>query len=138
MASARRSHDRDRATDSARPANRRKQLGDFGEQAVASWYTTRGATILDRNWRVREGEIDLIALNAGVLSIVEVKTRSSDRYGSPFEAITPTKAARLRRLAGMWLSSRTDLRYASIQIDVASVTIDKEGQPVIEVLTLDV
>jgi putative endonuclease len=77
--------------------------------------------VVARNWRSRQGEIDLIARRADVLVICEVKTRTSRAFGEPFEAVTRTKQVRLRRLAAEWLrSGSTGGRY-EIRFDVASV-----------------
>ena len=87
---------------------------------MARWYEARGYEVLARNWRVREGELDLVVARAGALVFCEVKSRSSDAFGLPAEAVTVSKQARLRRLAGLWLTadgrSWTDVRF-----DVASV-----------------
>jgi len=117
-------------------ADPRRQLGVFGEQAVARWYEQRGAVVVDRNWRVRGGELDLVVRERAALVFVEVKTRRSNRYGSPVEAITPTKAARLRRLVGAWLSAHPTTRAKSVRIDIACVTFDTAGTPAIEIVTV--
>ncbi len=124
-------------TDVVVHADRRRTLGAFGEAAVAAWYRQRGATIVDRNWRVREGELDLVVFQRGRLSFVEVKTRRSTRFGSPVEAITPAKAARLRRLVGLWLEHHPRSRRRAIELVVASVTIDADGRPNIAVVPID-
>ena len=81
--------------------------------------------VLDRNWRCRDGEIDLVVLDGAVLAFVEVKTRSSTRFGDPAEAVTPAKAARLRRLAIRWLAAQRDtgdpLPWTEIRFDVVSI-----------------
>ena len=59
--------------------------------------------VLDRNWRCELGEIDLVLRDGHTLVVCEVKTRSALRFGSPLEAVTEAKAARLRRLAARWL-----------------------------------
>ena len=74
-----------------------------------------------RNWRSRQGEIDLIARRAGLLVFCEVKTRSSAAFGEPFEAVTRTKQMRLRRLAAEWLRGRTGGGRYELRFDVASV-----------------
>jgi putative endonuclease len=116
----------------------RRALGAFGEDAVARWYADRGAAILDRNWRVREGEIDLVVMDRATVVIVEVKTRRSTKFGLPVEAITPAKAARLRRLAGLWLHAHRQVRANRIRIDIASVFVDRSGSARVEVVPLDV
>ena len=74
-----------------------------------------------RNWRSRQGEIDLIAVRGDVLVFCEVKTRSSTAFGQPFEAVTRSKQMRLRRLAAEWLRSSTRRRSFELRFDVASV-----------------
>jgi putative endonuclease len=104
----------------------RRSLGTFGEDAAARWYEARGFEIVDRNWRVREGEIDLVARRGTTIVFCEVKTRSSDRFGSPVESVTATKQRRLRTLAAKWLAAhparRGDERRGEVRFDVASVT----------------
>lgn len=92
-------------------------LGHRGEQAAAAYLVGLGWTILDRNWRCPEGELDIVAHDGGRPVVCEVKTRSSAAYGTPLEAITPDKAARLRRLAGRWAAAHR-VRGADVRIDV--------------------
>jgi putative endonuclease len=88
---------------------------------VAAWYETRGFELVARNWRTRQGEIDLIVRKAGLLVFCEVKTRTSNAFGEPFEAVTRSKQLRLRRLAAEWLrSAPRGVRY-DLRFDVASV-----------------
>ncbi|HET9600940.1 MAG TPA: YraN family protein [Acidimicrobiales bacterium] len=98
----------------------RRATGAWGEQQVARWYEARGYQVLARNWRVREGELDLVVARDGVIAFCEVKSRSGAEFGQPFEAVTGPKQARLRRLAAMWL--RADGRsWPVVRFDVASV-----------------
>jgi putative endonuclease len=108
-------------------------VGDAGETAVAAWYRARGYDIVARNWRVREGEIDVIARNASTLVFCEVKTRRSTAFGSPAEAVTYRKQARLRVLATRWLAEHR-ARAHDIRFDVAEVRPDGRGNWIVEML----
>lgn len=101
-------------------SDRRRRLGDRGEELVAQWYIERGFQILDRQWRCRRGEIDLVVAGPGLVVFCEVKTRSSDAYGSPFAAVGPRKQERLRELALLWLSGQTG-SVGRMRFDVAGV-----------------
>ena len=101
---------------------RRQQLGKNGEDQAAREYERRGYIVLERNWRVREGEVDLIVCRSGLLVFCEVKSRSSDRFGSPAEAVDWRKQQQVRTIAGRYLSSRTGGAPNAIRFDVAAVT----------------
>jgi putative endonuclease len=77
--------------------------------------------VVVRNWRCREGEIDLIARKGRAYVFVEVKSRGSVAYGVPAEAVTRPKQARIRRLAARWLEHDAPARARSIRFDVAAV-----------------
>ena len=96
-------------------------LGAAGEEAVAAWYEARGYEVLVRNWRCREGELDLVARNGRLYVFCEVKRRTTDRFGAPVEAVTREKQARLRRLAARWLEDDAPARAREIRFDVAAV-----------------
>jgi putative endonuclease len=102
----------------------RRALGASGEDQVASWYEARGYRVLDRNWRCRAGELDIVAGRDGLVAFCEVKTRSSVAFGSPAEAVTPAKQARLRRLGVQWLE-QSGARARELRFDVASVLADE-------------
>lgn len=75
-----------------------------------------------RNWRCREGELDLIARKGPTLIVCEVKTRSGSRFGAPFEAVTRQKQLRIRRLTARWLATAEPrVHPREIRFDVASV-----------------
>lgn len=98
----------------------RRRLGARGEELAASRYADEGFQVLDRNWRCRIGEIDLVLQKGSTLVVCEVKTRSTLAYGSPAEAVTALKRARLRRLAARWLAEH-DVHPATVRFDVACV-----------------
>lgn len=100
--------------------NPRKQLGDYGEKLAASWYQQRGYRVLARNWRCRNGELDLVLARGGEIVFCEVKTRSSRRFGHPVEAVTRSKQLRIRQLAVLWLQS-SGARSRRLRFDVAAV-----------------
>jgi len=95
-------------------------LGQAGEDLAAEHLRRAGYDVIDRNWRCRAGEIDLIALDDGVLVACEVKTRRGLRFGSPLEAVTPTKLGRLRGLARAYLAAH-DLAVRGVRIDVIGI-----------------
>ena len=102
-------------------------IGEVGETFVANHLKKKGYAILARNWRIKDGEIDLVALSPnGKITFVEVKSRSSMAFGHPLEAISPDKAFRLQRLALAWLVSNSKFG-AYFQIDAAAVIIAPSG-----------
>jgi putative endonuclease len=107
----------------------RRALGDFGERLAARHLEKQGLTLLDRNWRCPEGEIDIVARDGSTLVVCEVKTRSSTRYGTPLEAITMQKARRLHRLGVCWARAH-ELGYVDLRVDVVTVLLGK--RPAIE------
>jgi putative endonuclease len=84
----------------------RSVLGEEGERVAARFLEARGYRILERNYRTRRGEIDLIAEDGRILVFVEVKVRRDDRFGGPAAAITRGKQARIARLAQQYLAWR--------------------------------
>ncbi|PWJ25870.1 putative endonuclease [Branchiibius hedensis] len=100
----------------------RATLGQWGERVAVRFLTDGGWQIIERNWRCRYGEIDLIVHDprAGVVAFVEVKTRRSDAFGGPLAAVDHRKAARLRRLAGQWLQEHPH-QAAVVRVDVVAV-----------------
>ncbi|GAA2629016.1 YraN family protein [Dactylosporangium fulvum] len=105
-------------------------VGGYGERLAGRYLMSQGLVILDRNWRgpagVREirGELDLIARDGDDIVFVEVKTRRSTRFGGPAEAIVPSKARRLRKLATQWLAAN-GAGYRDVRFDVISVFLGR-------------
>lgn len=113
------------------------EVGRRGEMLAAELLTQEGYTLLARNWRGREGELDAVALDGATLVAVEVKTRSSTTFGHPAEAVTPAKIARLRRLMGQWLGEfGRDVRprFTALRIDVVAVTLPRTGAAHVDLL----
>ncbi|MGB3770829.1 MAG: YraN family protein [Rhodococcus sp. (in: high G+C Gram-positive bacteria)] len=98
------------------------ELGRSGEDAAADYLTTAGLQIIVRNWRCRYGEVDIIAADGDTIVFVEVKTRSGRGFGTPAEAVTPVKAQRIHRLAGVWLAEQRG-PWVPVRFDVVEVII---------------
>lgn len=98
----------------------RRELGAAGEAAAAAWYEARGWTVVARNWRCCDGELDLVLRKGRTIAFCEVKARSSTAFGTPAEAVTALKQRRLRRLGAAWLAE-TGTRPAEVRFDVAAV-----------------
>ena len=101
----------------------RLALGASGEAAVARWYESQGWTVLDRNWKVRAGELDLVVQRGRIVAFCEVKTRSTLDFGSPAEAVDHDKRNRIRHLARLWIDD-APRKPAEIRFDVATVVGD--------------
>ena len=98
----------------------RRALGAHGEAAAAAWYEANGYEVVARNWRCREGELDLIVRDGRTYVFCEVKTRTSTAFGAPVEAITREKRTRIRHLAARWLSE-APVVAREIRFDVVAV-----------------
>jgi putative endonuclease len=105
-------------------------VGRFGEQVAAEHLERAGLTIIARNWRCPEGEIDIVAADGDTLVVCEVKTRSGLGYGDPAEGVVAAKAARLRRLALRWLAAQP-LCWRELRFDVVTVLRRQSGAPVV-------
>jgi putative endonuclease len=108
----------------------RADIGALGEQLAVDHLSSLGLRVLARNWRCRYGELDVIAVDdtSRIVVFVEVKTRTSDRFGGVAQAVTPDKVRRLRRLAGLWLAAQ-DGSWSAIRIDVVGVRIGRRRTP---------
>ena len=106
-------------------------LGQRGEQAAAEFLTAAGFRVLARNWRCAEGEIDIVAVERHTLVVCEVKTRSSDRCGTPLESVSRAKRNRLRRLAIRWLTAH-GVRFDQVRIDIVGVQPGADGGLAVE------
>ena len=110
-----------------------KNLGDQGEELAGDYLLAHGCTLLDRQWRCRYGELDLVARDAdGTICFVEVKLRSGNLAGLPREAVDRRKRERLRAAAACYLSQH-DLD-APARFDVAEVYCAENGAMRVEYL----
>ncbi len=100
----------------------KKRIGDRGEDAAAAYLERAGMTIVERNWRCKSGEVDIIALDGEVLVMCEVKTRRSTAKGTPDEAVTPAKQRRYARLANAYLQ-HAGLADQQLRFDVVSILV---------------
>jgi putative endonuclease len=108
-------------------------LGKAGEDLACDELRRRGYAILDRRYRTRNGELDIVARDGGMLVFVEVKTRSSARYGVPSDALTPAKCRQVAAMAADYLIRRRP-RALGCRFDVVAITFDERGRPAIEVI----
>lgn len=105
---------------------RNQAVGAYGERCAVRHLIEAGLRPVARNWRCPDGEIDIIAWEGEVLAFCEVKTRRTDDFGSPAEAVVPAKARRLRGLAARWLAE-TGTSAEEIRFDVLSVRLSAAG-----------
>jgi putative endonuclease len=121
----------DPSASSSASSSARDALGRWGEDLAVQHLVAAGLEVLDRNWRCREGELDVVAREPdGTVVFVEVKTRRTAAFGQPSEAVSRAKAARIRTLACRWLlhhpSGGVPLRF-----DVVSVVRAPGAAPVV-------
>ena len=97
-----------------------KELAVRGEDASAVFLERRGHTIVERNWRCRSGEIDIISLDGVAVVFTEVKTRSGEGCGSPEEAVDARKQSRIQALAQRYLAA-SQLENVAVRFDVIAI-----------------
>jgi putative endonuclease len=119
----------------ARGPGPQRALGRAGEDIATGWYEDHGYEVLERNWRRREGEVDLIVRKGRTVAFCEVKTRTSDAFGTGAESVLPAKQRRIRRLASRWLAELTpatgralvDLRFDVVCITAGEVDVIEDA-----------
>ncbi|MEP6696836.1 MAG: YraN family protein [Pseudonocardiales bacterium] len=102
------------------------RLGAWGEDVAVGYLQDAGLSVLARNWRCAEGELDIVAQDGSTVVFCEVKTRSGLGFGTPAEAVVPTKVRRIRRLATAWLSAAGG-GWPDLRFDVISVVRGRPG-----------
>ena len=96
-----------------------KSVGDFGESSACTYLKHRGYKILERNYRNRGGEIDIIAEKGGYIAFVEVKTRNSEDFGAPSEAVNAAKQQKIANTAMVYIMQHrpdNDFRFDVIEV----------------------
>ncbi|MDO5701561.1 MAG: YraN family protein [Bowdeniella nasicola] len=112
---------------------RNQVVGRYGEDTAVTYLERRGFRILERNWRCRDGEVDIVASDPdGTVCLIEVKTRTGRAFGHALEAITPRKLARMRTLAGRWRAEHGAGR--GVRLDVIAIDL-ATGRPELTHLT---
>ena len=112
------------------PVSDTNDLGARGERIAAAYLTDAGLRLLDRNWRCRDGELDIVAREGDAIVFCEVKTRRGVGYGYPVEAVTPVKQRRLRVLAQRWLAAHEE-HAPDLRFDVVGVLVRPSGPAVV-------
>jgi len=95
-------------------------IGSWGEDIAEKYLKKKGYAIIERNFRCKLGEIDIIALNNAQLVFIEVKTRQNQKYGLPCEAVNKEKLRHLTRTANYFVASRS-INYKDVRLDVIEV-----------------
>ncbi len=110
--------------------NKNKNTGQTGEDIAAGYLKKNGYLVIERNYRQKGGEIDIIATKGDSLIFVEVKTRTSDTFGSPDEAVTKKKQQQIIKVAMLYLAQH-DIADTQIRFDVIAISLSKTNNPVI-------
>lgn len=108
------------------PVQGRQRLGRWGEDVAAAFLAASGLRVHARNVRTRAGELDVICDDGEAWIFVEVKTRRGVGSGTPAEAVTPAKLARIRRLGLAWVRDAPG-RRAGLRVDVVAIVINRDG-----------
>ena len=109
----------------------RRRLGELGESLAAGHLERRGYSVIDRNFRTRYGELDLVAADRRCLVFCEVKSRVGPAGGiGPLAAVGPAKRGQVRRMARQWLAERGDRgpRPPQMRFDAIGITLDRHGR----------
>ncbi len=100
----------------------KNEIGRRGEDAAAAYLKRIGYVVVDRNWRTKAGEVDIVAIDGSALVLVEVKTRRTQGKGSPEEAVSPTKQKKLIRLARAYIA-HAGIEHMNVRFDVVAIRV---------------
>jgi len=103
-------------------------LGEKGEQLAVDFLKKKGYKIVERNYRNSFGEIDIIALHRGTVAFIEVKTRRSDEFGQPFEAVDQRKKVKMKNIALIYL--RKFKKEVPARFDVVSIQVSADDKQI--------
>ena len=127
------------ASDDKKSKNQQKdttrQIGDKGEQAAADWLVADGHEIIERNWRTRYCEIDIVSKKDNVLYFTEVKYRKNDNFGDGLAAITNKKQQQMRFSAEMFIAKNA--QYEGCDMQMMAISVDGNPPVVEECVALD-
>lgn len=105
----------------------RRQTGQLGEQLACRLLEESGYAILERNWRCRTGELDIVAEQEGVLIFIEVRTRKSvNRFGTPAESVERRKQSRIRQIARVYMTMNS-FHEKPVRFDVITVMLERDN-----------
>ncbi len=111
----------------------RMELGRRGEDIAAEYLINSGYEIIERNFKNKLGEVDIIAKDKNTLCFIEVKTRRTANFGSPFESVTPRKQHKLLRLAESYLQYKK-INNVDIRFDCVAVFVEEKGDEQVELI----
>lgn len=103
-----------------------KDIGDYGETLCKDYLTSIGYKILDEKFKIKTGEIDLIAIDKNILCFIEVKSRFNNKFGRPMEAVTIAKQHKIYKTAQYYLLKHPNLDDMNCRFDVIEVDFDLE------------
>lgn len=106
-----------------------QSVGRYGEDLATNYLQLHGFQILHRNYRTKAGEIDIVAEKNEVVYFVEVKTRSSDKHGKPYEAVNYRKQSHMKRCAE-WYVLQNNFRKSKLKLAVISILIDGKTETI--------
>lgn len=108
-----------------------RAIGAYGEELATTFLAAKGFRIIDRNYRCKGGEVDIVAGDGRTIVFVEVKTRRSHTFGVPQLAVTPFKQRQIMKAALTWLAQHRS-KDAPARFDVIAITLSANGEPIIE------
>ncbi len=108
----------------------KRTTGQRGEDLAANYLTQRGFVIMERNYRCRWGEIDIICRQGGYLIFVEVRSKTTDRYGTPEESINRAKISRIRKTAMEYLTSHPERKPVKMRFDLIAITFKNKQESI--------